>query len=240
MALPTSGPLTLTDIQTEFGGSAPVSLDEYYAGGAYVAAGTSGTYGAVPSSGTISIQNFYGTSKGPSAVGQPFGGGYFAGYISETGNGVPTHYLIISPRAYEVQNISWLDAGPYCDSLVIDGYDDWYLGSMAEWWVVYYFLKPTTNANSTTGGGWGATTLACSPQPFNTNYTASVPAQTTVADFIYPSGSQCLRNPYPQYWSNQTYGPTNAYAIQTQFGNRVGLSFGASFVCVRPFRKQAI
>jgi hypothetical protein len=63
MALPSSGPLSLDDIQTEFGGSNPISLDEYYAGGAYVPAGTSGTYGAVPSSGTISIQNFYGTSK---------------------------------------------------------------------------------------------------------------------------------------------------------------------------------
>lgn len=62
MTLPTSGALTLNDIQTEFGGSNPISLDEYYAGGAYVAAGTSGTYGAVPSSGAISIQNFYGTS----------------------------------------------------------------------------------------------------------------------------------------------------------------------------------
>ena len=65
MALPSSGPLTLANIQTEFGGSNPISLSEYYAGGAYVGAGTSGTYGAVPSSGTISIQNFYGTSSGP-------------------------------------------------------------------------------------------------------------------------------------------------------------------------------
>jgi hypothetical protein len=64
MALPSSGPLSLNDIQTEFGGTNPISLDEYYAGGAYVPAGTSGTYGAVPSSGTISIQNFYGTVKG--------------------------------------------------------------------------------------------------------------------------------------------------------------------------------
>ena len=62
MAIPSSGPLSLTDIQTEFGGVSPTSLDEYYAGGAYVSAGTSGTYGAVPSSGAISIQNFYGTS----------------------------------------------------------------------------------------------------------------------------------------------------------------------------------
>lgn len=63
MALPSSGPLTLANIQTEFGGSNPISLSEYYAGGAYVPAGTSGTYGAVPSSGTISIRNFYGTSN---------------------------------------------------------------------------------------------------------------------------------------------------------------------------------
>lgn len=63
MALPTSGPLTLAQIQTEFGGSNPISLNEYYAGGANVPAGTSGTNGAVPSSGTISISNFYGTQK---------------------------------------------------------------------------------------------------------------------------------------------------------------------------------
>jgi len=62
VALPTSGTLTLADIQTEFGGSNPIGLSEYYAGGSYVPAGTSGTNGAVPSSGTISVSNFYGTS----------------------------------------------------------------------------------------------------------------------------------------------------------------------------------
>lgn len=62
MVLPTSGPLSLADIQTEFGGANPIGLNEYYAGGAYVPAGTSGTNGAVPSSGAISIWNFYGTS----------------------------------------------------------------------------------------------------------------------------------------------------------------------------------
>jgi hypothetical protein len=62
MALPSSGPLTFSAIQTEFGGSNPIGLNEYYAGGANVPAGTSGTYGAVPSSGQISVQNFYGTS----------------------------------------------------------------------------------------------------------------------------------------------------------------------------------
>lgn len=63
MTLPASGPLTLSDIQTEFGGTNPIGMNEYYAGGGLVPAGTSGTYGAVPSSGAISIRNFYGTSN---------------------------------------------------------------------------------------------------------------------------------------------------------------------------------
>ena len=63
MTLPTSGALSLSDIQGEFGGSNPISLSEYYAGGGLVPAGTTGTNGAVPSSGAISIANFYGTSN---------------------------------------------------------------------------------------------------------------------------------------------------------------------------------
>lgn len=63
MTLPSSGALSLADIQGEFGGANPISLSEYYAGGGLVPAGTTGTYGAVPSSGAISIQNFYGTSN---------------------------------------------------------------------------------------------------------------------------------------------------------------------------------
>jgi hypothetical protein len=85
MPLPSSGPLSLANIQTEFGGSNPISLSEYYAGGGLVPAGTSGTYGAVPSSGTISIRNFYGTSNtvvdffDRYVVGSGFGSGQ-AGY----------------------------------------------------------------------------------------------------------------------------------------------------------------
>jgi hypothetical protein len=65
MTLPTSGPLSLNDIKGEFGpvGSpANVALGDYYAGGAYVAYGVSGINGPVPTSGAISIANFYGTT----------------------------------------------------------------------------------------------------------------------------------------------------------------------------------
>jgi hypothetical protein len=94
MALPSSGPLTLSQIQTEFGGSNPISLSEYYAGGSYVPAGTSGTYGAVPSSGAISIRNFYGTTavvygKGPNGYNFPVNSWYTVATGLNTGSGFP-------------------------------------------------------------------------------------------------------------------------------------------------------
>jgi hypothetical protein len=34
----------------------------------------------------------------PAVIGEPFGGGFFAGYISHTADGSPTHALIVAPR----------------------------------------------------------------------------------------------------------------------------------------------
>jgi hypothetical protein len=62
MALPLSGPISLSDIQAEFGGTNPINLSEYYKGGAYV---LNTDYAPnVPRSGTISITDFYGARKG--------------------------------------------------------------------------------------------------------------------------------------------------------------------------------
>lgn len=61
MTLPNPGvPLSISDIKGEFGGPSNPSLQNYYAGGGYVPAGTVGYYGPIPSSGAISIQDFYG------------------------------------------------------------------------------------------------------------------------------------------------------------------------------------
>ena len=51
MALQTSGPISLLDVQNEFGGSNPISISEYY-----------GAASGVPTSGAISLSNFYGKS----------------------------------------------------------------------------------------------------------------------------------------------------------------------------------
>jgi len=39
-----------------------------------------------------------GIQQYPAVIGEPFGGGYFAGYISHTADGNPTHALIVAPR----------------------------------------------------------------------------------------------------------------------------------------------
>lgn len=52
MALPTSGALSLLDIQNEFGGSNPIGLNEYY-----------GAAAGIPTSGSIGIDDFYGASS---------------------------------------------------------------------------------------------------------------------------------------------------------------------------------
>ena len=75
MTLPSSGPISLLDIQNEFGGSNPIGLDEYYRGGALVPAGTAAGTGSsqtapltpaapvqIATSGTIQLSMFRGTS----------------------------------------------------------------------------------------------------------------------------------------------------------------------------------
>ena len=61
MTLPTSGPISLVDIQTEFGGPTPITLENYYRGGAYV---LDTDYAPnVPVSGPISLSDFYGSKR---------------------------------------------------------------------------------------------------------------------------------------------------------------------------------
>jgi len=65
MALPNSGQISFSQLQTEFGGSNPISLSEYYAGGSYVLnPPPTSAYqsAAIPTSGMHSISRFFGVS----------------------------------------------------------------------------------------------------------------------------------------------------------------------------------
>ena len=69
MTLQSSGAISFSQIQSEFGGSSPISISEYYRNGSYVQGTYSfkgGSYAintSIPTSGTISLSNFYGTGN---------------------------------------------------------------------------------------------------------------------------------------------------------------------------------
>lgn len=61
MALQTSGAISLLDIQNEFGGSNPIEISEYYRGGTYVQ--DAPVNSNIPTSGEISLDDFYGAAR---------------------------------------------------------------------------------------------------------------------------------------------------------------------------------
>ena len=80
MTLPNSGFISLDDIQTEFGGTNPILIDEYY-----------GVASGVPASGAISLADFYGATayNGPPSVDYQMigGGGGGAGGLGNANSG---------------------------------------------------------------------------------------------------------------------------------------------------------
>ena len=92
MTLQSSGAISLADIASEFGGSTPHSLSEYYEG-----------HSGIPSSGTISMSQFYGTSSpsyvyasgGSVSQSGNYGTHYFysSGYFNITNSGVDTNQI---------------------------------------------------------------------------------------------------------------------------------------------------
>lgn len=86
MSIPTQGPVSFSDVQTEFGGSNPISLSEYYRGGANVPVGAN-TDG-IPASGVIDISEFRGTTPFADVVYAVIGGGGAGGFgVDDGGEG---------------------------------------------------------------------------------------------------------------------------------------------------------
>lgn len=98
MTLPSSGAISINSLVGEYGGSAPHSMSEYYRGGGLVA--NHSNNGNVPTSGTISLSNFYGQNNtapydntytinggGPATRGVILGSGVNYGWCSSASGG---------------------------------------------------------------------------------------------------------------------------------------------------------
>lgn len=85
MAIKTSGSLSIQDIVNEFGGSSPHSLGEYYRGGGLVP--DVPLNNNVPTSGAISLDDFYGAANATLVTYQIIGGGGGGGFGLENHGG---------------------------------------------------------------------------------------------------------------------------------------------------------
>lgn len=197
----------------------------------------------------------------PTAIGQAFGGGYYAGQIGVSG--VATHYLVVGPVA-SAQNAatSWKNAntattgadsvinGPqntadmvadgsstvypaahFCNDLVIGGYSDWYMPALNELEVCYYNLKPTTT-NNVTSSGINANAVPARAS----NYTTGNPAQTSVTDF-QSTGAEDFAVAY--YWSSTETSATYAKHQFFSNGNQVN-TYKNDVSSVRAIRRVAV
>lgn len=149
----------------------------------------------------------------PTTIGQAYGGGFYAGKISTTGDGVATHYLIVAPKASgENSSREWGVYGAATGTTsVINGPTN--TASLAALGASYQAAVFCSNLNNSGLNGYtdwylpaknelevlyyflrptnsafnsteyGSNANAVSPEPISTNYTYTSPAQTSVVGF---------------------------------------------------------
>jgi len=208
--------------------------------------------------------------RGIYTIGEPLEGGYFAGYISHTADGVATHALIVAPSETGATgtgyllttNLAWKTtttttpdttspfdgavntaamvtagiadhpAANFCVGLSIGGYSDWYLPARYELEIAYFNLKPTTTSNNTS---WGINDYSVPKR--TVNYTAGVPAQTSVAAF-QSTGSEAFSTSVAHRSSTELTSTAAGTLLFTAGGQNPGASSTkTTATCVRAFRK---
>jgi hypothetical protein len=209
--------------------------------------------------GSASANSANTSSVAAPTIGAAIGGGYYAGQISTTGNGVATHYLIVAPKSSgEDPSKQWKTAntstsgtssvidGPtnsdnmnnashpaaqFCKGLTIGGFSDWFMPARNELEVCYYNLKPTTANNS---GLFGINTNAVPSR--GSRYTSGTPAQTSATDFQTGNTQAFNAN---AYWSSTQPSSSNGFSLSFSNGFVGEFSKTTSYY-VRAVRRVAV
>jgi len=214
--------------------------------------------------GAVSAKAFGWSSGGPPAIGAAFGGGFYAGDISTTANGIATHRLVVGPVSSAQSSLQWKTAntstagtsssidGPsnsaamndathpaaqFCEALSIGGFTNWYMPAKDELEVCYFNLKPSTTSNVTTNG-----TNAYSVPARASNYTAGTPARTSATDF-QSGGAQAFSSgalPGRCYWASTELTSTRGWNQYFSSGAQYAMGSKTTYYSVRAIRRVAI
>lgn len=198
----------------------------------------------------------------PTVIGQAYGGGFYAGAISTTGNSVATHYLVVGPlSSAQLADTRWKTSdtttagtsseinGPansaamnngshpaaqFCENLTIGGFSDWYMPARNELEICYFNLKPTTTANATNTG-----TNPNAVPARESNYTSGTPAQTSAT--IFRTGNAQAFGAV-RYWSSTERNSETAWfrTFSTGGFGPYYNYFKTNFFTVRATRRVAV
>jgi len=196
------------------------------------------------------------------AIGEAYGGGFFAGQISTAGNGIADYNLVVSPFATGEGYLAWKNvatATPGADStvngaqntadMVADGNatvypiahfcNDLTIGGFTDWYLpakfeleICYFNLKPSTAGN--DGSFGANPYSVPTRAGNYSggNPASNPAQTTATAFQVAGGQDFISG--ANYVGSNETSTTNAY--MKNFGNGADGSDNKTF----PFNFRAI
>jgi hypothetical protein len=195
-------------------------------------------------------------------VGSAYGGGFFAGQISTSGNGIADYNLVVGPVASAqtltkyatssvpgdptsvingpansaAMNSANYPAAQFCEGLTVGGFSDWYFPAKNEFEVCYYNLKPTTGSNDT-GSGINANAVPARAS----NYSAGTPARTSATDF-QSGGAEAFTSVgnAGDYWNSTSRDTTYAFLTRMSAGGQYYDGKGFAGFSVRAIRRVAV
>lgn len=199
----------------------------------------------------------------PLAIGDAFGGGFFAGQISTTANSIANYNLVVGPLSTAQTQVAWKNvntATPGADS-DIDGTqntadmvahgnatvypaahfcNDLSTGGQTDWYMpakneleICYYNLKPTTTANNTSFGINPNAV---PARAST-YTSGNPAQTSATAFQTGNTEAFVAN---YYWSSTEQGPTVAKGQYFTAGSQGNYYKNASYVRVRAIRRVAV
>lgn len=254
-----AGTVTYTATSSPSGGTgsgaSPITVSGLTASTSYTFTVTAATPGGTSAASAASNSI---TTPAPLAIGDAYGGGFYAGQISTAGNSIADYNLVVGPVASAQSSKIWktsqtggdptsvidgpansatmnsatYPAAQFCEAVTAGSQTDWYMPAMNELEVCYFNLKPYTSNNNTASG------INANAVPARaSNYTAGNPAQTAAAAFVTGTGAEAFAG--ASYWTS-TQQATKYAKSQSFYQGTQNFGYKDFTANVRAIRRVAV